>query len=268
MDNLEDIRATTVAEVGTPGRADPRPAARRARRVPAVLRRPGRVLRVDRGPRRRRADGHPVAPLDRAGGASAWSAPSRPGTSPTSSTSPRSPRRWPPATRSCSRGRRPPRGPRSPSAGWWPRTPTCPPACVNVITSGQNDIGEAITTDPRVDMVTLHRLDRGRQADHGRRRRHREEGLPRAGRQVGPHRPRRRRHARPPRRSAPSASARTPARAAPSPAGCCSPAPATTRASSHRQGDARVDALRRPDRPGQPHGLRWSPRSSASGCSA
>ncbi len=30
-----------------------------------------------------------------------------------------------------------------------------PPGVVNVITSGQNDIGEAITTDPRVDMITF-----------------------------------------------------------------------------------------------------------------
>jgi aldehyde dehydrogenase (NAD+) len=30
-----------------------------------------------------------------------------------------------------------------------------PPGVLNVITSGQNDIGEAITTDPRVDMITF-----------------------------------------------------------------------------------------------------------------
>ena len=44
LDNLEEIRATTVAEVGTPGRADLRPPARRSGELPPLLRRPGREL--------------------------------------------------------------------------------------------------------------------------------------------------------------------------------------------------------------------------------
>ena len=77
----------------------------------------------------------------------------------------------------------------------------------------------------------LHRLHRGRQADHGEGRRHDEAPLPRAGRQVAPPScsttP-----TSPSPRSWASRCAPTPARAAPSPPGCCSPAPATTRASS------------------------------------
>ena len=77
----------------------------------------------------------------------------------------------------------------------------------------------------------LHRVHRGGQADHGEGRGHHEAALPRAGRQVGHHRARRRRLRTRPCSSA-SPCARTPARAAPSRPGCCSPGRATTRASS------------------------------------
>ena len=64
----------------------------------------------------------------------------------------------------------------------------------------------------RPDLV--HRLDRGRSPHHGDGRADHEAVLPRARRQVGPHRPRRRRPGLG-RRSAPPSSASTPARAAP-----------------------------------------------------
>ena len=78
----------------------------------------------------------------------------------------------------------------------------------------------------------LHRLHRHGPADHGGRRRHHQAGLPRAGRQVGPHRARRRRrHGLAPSAAPPSAAAPTAARAAPPAPASCSPAPATRRAS-------------------------------------
>ena len=53
--------------------------------------------------------------------------------------------------------------------------------------------GERFVTHPLVRKVVLHRLDRGRQADHGRLRRPGEAGDPRARRQERQHRLRRRR---------------------------------------------------------------------------
>ena len=79
----------------------------------------------------------------------------------------------------------------------------------------------------RPDLV--HRLDGGRQADHGKGRRDHEAAVPGARRQVGHHRSRGRRLRARPARSA-SRRACTPGRVAPTRPGCCCRGPATTRA--------------------------------------
>ena len=61
---------------------------------------------------------------------------------------------------------------------------------------GRQDDRRGAHHQPRRRHGQLHRLDRGRPADHGGRRRDHQAGLPRAGRQVGPDRPRRRRRHR------------------------------------------------------------------------
>ena len=93
-------------------------------------------------------------------------------------------------------------------------------------------VGERFVTHPRVRKVVLHRLDRGRQADHGRLRRPGEAGDPRARRQERQHRLRRRRprrRRRPPRRTP---SSTTPARTAAPARGSSSSGRRTTSSSS------------------------------------
>ena len=65
-----------------------------------------------------------------------------------------------------------------------------PAGVVNVVTASDHLVGEELTAvaEGRPDLV--HRLDGGRQADHGEGRRHHEAPVPRAGRQVGHHRAR------------------------------------------------------------------------------
>ena len=68
-----------------------------------------------------------------------------------------------------------------------------PPGVLNVITASDHLVGEELTAvrQGRPDLV--HRIDRGREADHGEGRGDDEAPLPRARRQVRRHHPRRRR---------------------------------------------------------------------------
>ena len=66
-----------------------------------------------------------------------------------------------------------------------------PPGVVNIVT-GAGDTGRAIVVAPRRRQGRLHRLDRRRQGDRPGRRRHEQEGHPRARRQGRQHRLRRR----------------------------------------------------------------------------
>ena len=68
-----------------------------------------------------------------------------------------------------------------------------PEGVFTVIPGKGSVVGERFVTHPLVRKVVLHRLDRGRQADHGRLRRPGEAGDPRARRQERQHRLRRRR---------------------------------------------------------------------------
>ena len=99
----------------------------------------------------------------------------------------------------------------------------------------------------------LHRLHRRRPPDHGRGRRHREEGVPRARWEVGVHRPRRR-----PARSGGDVRrvhrpARTPARAAPSPPACWCPGEVRRGDRARRRHDGGCP-VRRPGRRGEDDG--------------
>ena len=208
-----------------------RPAVRRAGRGPALDGRPGRGLRVGDRPGRRRADGHPDAPHDPARAGRAWSPRSRRGTSRTRSTSPRSARRWPAGSTVVLKP--------APDTPWVAAElgrlaaehTDLPPGVLNVVTPRDNGVGAVLATDPRVDLVVVHRLDGDRPRDHGRRRADAEEGVPRARRQVGRDRARRRRPRRRGRHGRVHACASTPARAARSPRGCSSRASGTTRRS-------------------------------------
>ena len=68
-----------------------------------------------------------------------------------------------------------------------------PAGVVNVVTSADHLVGEELTLDPRVDMISFTGSTVDRQADHGEGRGHAEAGLPRARRQVSDDRLRRRR---------------------------------------------------------------------------
>ncbi len=81
----------------------------------------------------------------------------------------------------------------------------------------------AVARDPRVDLVSFTGSTATGRKVMAAGGRDAEEGVPRAGRQVRLHRPRRRRHRRRPRRWPRSRSAPTPARAAPSPPACSCP---------------------------------------------
>ena len=217
--------------------------------------RPGRALRVGHRPRRGRAVRHALAPLRPPRGRPAWSAPSRRGTSPTRST-------WPRSAPALAAGNTVVLKPA-------PDTPWCA-TLLGKLALEETDIpagrpqrrhlggprgrpaaGRGSPGRPR----QLHRVDRHRPQGHGGGGGQPQEGLPRAGRQVGGGRARRRppsasavgvhRHAdHDPRRAGlrhhhpPGAAARR----------------ATTRASSALLEAMRSLDLRRPDRPGAPHG--------------
>ena len=68
-----------------------------------------------------------------------------------------------------------------------------PAGVVNVLSGADPEVGEALTTSPDVDMVTFTGSTPTGRRDHGRGQRDGEEGLPRARRQVGHDRARRRR---------------------------------------------------------------------------
>ena len=68
-----------------------------------------------------------------------------------------------------------------------------PAGVVNVVASSDHGVGEILATRPARRPRDLHRLDRNRPARDGVRLRHGEEGVPRARRQVGADRARRRR---------------------------------------------------------------------------
>ena len=157
-------------------------------------------LRCGRGAggRSRRAG---VLPTRRAPARSAWpsacrsasSARSRPGTCRCCSRCARSRRRWRSATRSCSS---PTRTPRSAAA---PCSPSCSrrgrPARrrLHARRSAAPTTGEALVTDPRVDMISFTGSTAVGTADRRARRRAAEEGRARARRQQPVDRARRRR---------------------------------------------------------------------------
>ena len=89
-----------------------------------------------------------------------------------------------------------------------------PEHVLTVIPGKGSVVGERFVTHELVRKVVLHRLDRGRQADHGRLRRPGEAGDPRARRQERQHRLRGRRHRGGGRLARRTPSSTTPARTA------------------------------------------------------
>ncbi len=63
-----------------------------------------------------------------------------------------------------------------------------PPGVVNIVTSSDHLMGEELTLSPKVDMISIYRLDGCGPQDHGERRGDHEEALSRAWRQVCHHR--------------------------------------------------------------------------------
>ena len=76
-----------------------------------------------------------------------------------------------------------------------------PPGVINIVTSSDHGVGAHAGQRPSRRHGFVHRLDGHRSQRDGRRRRHHQEGVPGAGRQVGVHRARRRRPGRCRRRS-------------------------------------------------------------------
>ena len=193
-----------------------------------------------------RLTGHQHHPQGLAGSRSASSARSCRGTSRSRSPSTSSARRSPPATPSCSS--------RRPTRRSTPRASAGSIAEHTDIPRGRGQRRHRVGPPRRRGAHALaegrphllHRLDRGRQADHGEGRGDDEAPLPRARRQVGHDRARRRR----PRRrlhDGHRARACTPARAAPSRPACCCRGRATTRASRSSRASTRASrrAIRR-----------------------
>ena len=119
---------------------------------------------------------------------------SRRGTSRSRSPRGRSRRRWPAGTRSSTSRRRRRRSPRS----GWPSSrsrPGVPPGVLNVVTGDAVDRRRARRAPGR-RRALVHRLDRRRAGDPARGGREHEAAHARAGREVGQHRARRRRHGR------------------------------------------------------------------------
>ena len=115
-----------------------------------------------------------------------------------------------------------------------------PAGVVNIVTGFGETAGAALVRASGRRQDRVHRLDRGGQAHHARRRRQPEAGLARARRQVAEHRLRRRRPRRPPckgaahrRSSSTRASAAAPARA------CSSSRRSTTRFAAAARHDGR-----------------------------
>ena len=74
-----------------------------------------------------------------------------------------------------------------------PSRPTSRAGVVNVVTASDHFVGEELTLSPKVDLISFTGSTVGRQADHGEGRGDDEAAVPRARRQVGDHRARRRR---------------------------------------------------------------------------
>ncbi len=68
-----------------------------------------------------------------------------------------------------------------------------PPGVLQVVTTSDNSVAEELVVDPRGRPHLLHRVHRGGPAHHGEGCPHAQTALPRARRQVGRHRARRRR---------------------------------------------------------------------------
>ena len=204
--------------------------------------RSGRVLRVGR-PTWASAEplGMPAAPLGAARGRRRGGRHHARGTSPIRSTWPSWARPWPPATPWSSS--RPPtrRGAPRCSAGSSPRRPTSPPGWSTSCRRRTTPSGRGCCPPTR---GSTRSASPGSTAT-GRRvmapaAEHAQEGLPRARRQVGLRRPRRRRPARRRARPPPSPCAPTPARAVPSPPVSSCPGRSSTRPST-----STADALRK-----------------------
>ena len=263
------LPAPAAPGAGRPRRRDARADHRRGRRAgvpdgrPAV-RRAGRGAAVDHRPGRVATSGRPTSaspsrwasrPGARSGARrSGWSPRSRRGTSPTRSTWRRSARRSRPATPSCS-SRRPTRPWVACELGRLAAEHTdLPPGVLNVVRPATTTSPIALATDPRVDLVSFTGSTATGTPDHAGRGADAEEGVPRARRQVGRDRARRRRPRRPRSARRRSRSRCTPARAARSRRGCSCRASGTTRRCRSPPTRWRMLGARRPDRPG--HRLR------------
>ena len=128
----------------------------------------------------------------------------------------------------------------------WPSWPprSCPRAC-STSCCGGDDAGKALVAHDGVDMVSHHRLGRGRQGRGEARRRLAQARAPRAGRQGAGRRLRRRRPRAVVERS-PASATTTPARTA-RPRRACSSAPRSTTTSS-------------PASPSRPRATSWATR--------
>ena len=117
-----------------------------------------------------------------------------------------------------------------------------PKGVVNIITGGGATVGEELASHPDVDKVVLHRLHRGRAADHAAGVEHDQEVHAGAGRQVAEHRVRGRRTStrRSTALSGPPSSTR--ARCASRARGCCCRSRSTT--SSWRSSSARAKQIK------------------------
>ena len=124
----------------------------------------------------------------------------------------------------------------------------------------------AVRHPPAGPQGLLHRLDRGRQADHGRLRRPGEAGDARAGRQERQHRLRRRRPGDGSGRPRRTPSSTTPARTAAPARGSWSQRSAVRRVPGPPRGVGHGAAGDRPGRRRQRDGAARSPRASATRC--
>ncbi len=141
-----------------------------------------------------------------------------------------------------------------------------PAGVFNVVTSSDHLVGEELTDQPARRPHLVHRFDRHRQAHLREGRRHDEAPLPRAGRQVGRHRARRRRPRGEDGHGVHGVRARRPGLRDGRP-GCSSTARSTTRRSRSRRPASRTSPTATPPTSATSW-ARSSAPSSATACSA
>ena len=191
--NAELIRATIVAEVGSPRAAHLRPAARLPARRRQLGRRPGRAAtsgsRTSATPSRSGCRSHRYARREATGVVAAitpWNFPMQINLA-----------KVVPALGAGNTVVLKP----APDTPWTAlllgqivaEHTDIPPGVLNIVTSSDHQVGAQLSADPRVDLVSFTGSTATGRTDHGRGRRHHQEDVPRARRQVGAHRPRRRR---------------------------------------------------------------------------